>query len=178
MNDLKVREITNKDIPLISDYWVEADPAFLISMGVDLSKVPNREELEKMLTSQVETPINLKKSFALIWEINGVPVGHCNVNSIIFGNKAKMHLHLWKNDFRNKGDGLKLVRKSIPLFFDRLNLNLIECEPYAKNPAPNRTLEKAGFTFIKTYNTIPGSLNFKQDVNLWQLKKQDYESTF
>lgn len=43
------------------------------------------------------------------------------------------------------------------------------CELYALNPAPNKTLEKVGFTFIKEHITVPGLLNFEQPVKLWEL---------
>jgi hypothetical protein len=49
------------------------------------------------------------------------------------------------------------------------------CEPYALNPAPNKTLEKLGFKFLKTYTTIPGWINFEQEVNLWELKNNIFK---
>jgi RimJ/RimL family protein N-acetyltransferase len=87
-----------------------------------------------------------------------------------------MHLHLWKSKNRKKGIGTELVRKSIPFYFENFKIEKLICEPYALNPAPNKTLEKIGFEFIKKYRTIPGSLNFEQDVNRWELTKEKFES--
>lgn len=95
-----------------------------------------------MLTNQIRLPYKEKSSLALIAEINGEPLGHCNVNDITFGLEAKMHLHLWNNNLRKKGLGTEMVLQSLPLFFDRLKLKTIWCEPYAENPAPNKTLKK------------------------------------
>ena len=36
---------------------------------------------------------------------------------------------------------------------------------YAENPGPNRTLAKLGFRLIKRYRTVPGIINFEQEVN-------------
>lgn len=172
---IKVREIELKDIDLIADYWLESEPDFLINMGVDLNKLPTRSGLRKMLTEQINTSIKGKKSYALIWELDGNQIGHSNVNDIEYGKQATMHLHLWNSNNRKKGIGTELVRKSLPFYFERLKIEKLICEPYALNPAPNKTLEKVGFEFVKKYRTIPGSLNFEQEVNRWELTKVNYE---
>lgn len=174
--EIKVREIEERDINLISDYWLKSDSDFLVGMGVDLEKLPKAEFFTKMLMHQISLPNGEKKSYALIWELDGIQIGHSNVNAIEFGKQAKMHLHLWKNDSRKKGMGTALVKKSLPLFFENLQLKKIICEPYALNPAPNKTLQKVGFDFIKKYRTIPGSINFEQEVNQWELTKEKFEN--
>jgi len=171
---LNVREIQPSDFDLIADYWLKSEPDFLISMGVDLSKLPTREGLKKMLGEQFELPMEEKASYALIWELDGKPLGHSNVNGIEFGKQATMHLHLWNNENRKKGIGSELLKKSLNFYFDKLKLETLFCEPYALNPAPNKTLEKLGFEFVKKYVTIPGSLNFEQEVNRWKLTKEQY----
>ena len=174
--DINVREIELKDINLIADYWLKSDSDFLVKMGVDLNKLPTRKGLSLMLTEQINTPITDKKSYALIWELNGKQIGHSNVNGIEYGKQATMHLHLWKSINRKKGVGTELVRKSLPYYFGRLEIEKLICEPYALNPVPNKTLEKVGFEFIKKHRTIPGSLNFEQDVNRWELTREKYNA--
>lgn len=63
---------------------------------------------------------------------------------------------------------------TLPYFFNKLQLKRLYCEPYALNPAPNKTLEKVGFTFVKEHLTIPGSLNFEQPAKLWELTYNDF----
>ncbi len=174
-SDINVREIKLKDIDLIANYWLNSDPDFLVQMGVDLNKLPTRTELKKMLTEQIENSITDKKSYALIWELDGKQIGHTNVNGIEYGKEATMHLHLWNSTNRKKGIGTKLIKKSIPYYFEKLKIEKLICEPYALNPAPNKILKKVGFEFIKKYRTIPGSLNFEQEVNRWELSKNTYE---
>ncbi len=107
--------------------------------------------------------------------MNDVPVGHSNVNKIIFGEEAYMHLHLWKADKRQKGIGTALVKMTLPYFFDNLQLKTLYCDPYALNPAPSKTVEKVGFTFIKEHRSIPGYLNFEQQTKLWALSYDNYK---
>lgn len=172
---LAAREITANDIPYITRYWLESDKDFLVGMGVDLAKLPGKEDLEKMLAQQLSQSYPEKKAYSTIWLIDGQPVGHCNVNKIIFGEEASMHLHLWNTLTRQKGAGAQLVKLSLPYFFNNLQLKKLYCEPYALNAAPNKTLPKAGFTFIKEYITTPGTLNFEQPVNRWELTLANFQ---
>lgn len=172
---IEVRDLTKQDIELVADYWLTSDRDFLMSMGVDLHKLPTREGLTHMLLSQIQTPDPEKASLALILEINGIPAGHCNVNPIRYGQDATLHLHIWHSKNRKKGLGTSMVLKSLPVFFDRLDLQILWCEPYALNPAPNKTLETIGFEFIKKYVTVPGAINFEQEVNRYKLIKETFE---
>ncbi len=174
INNLSVRELKEIDIPSIINYWLSSDTEFLSGMGADINKIPAKKNWEKMLAEQLSQSYKGKKSYCIIWLVNDEPVGHSKVNKIIFGEEAYMHLHLWKSDKRQQGIGAALVKLTLPWFFNNLQLKKIYCEPYALNPAPNKTLEKVGFTFIKEYITIPGSLNFEQPVKLWELKYEDY----
>lgn len=171
---LSVRELQKKDIEPLTNYWLNADSAFLNRLGVDVNKMPAKQEWISMLTKQVNTPVEDKKSYCIIWLLNDVAIGHSNINKIIFGEEAYMHLHMWKKHVRQQGLGTMLVKLTLPYFFKNYKLKNLYCEPYALNPAPNKTLPKAGFDFVKKYTTIPGWLNFEQEVNLWEMSYEKY----
>lgn len=171
---LSVREIQPPDIESILAYWLGSDPDFLIGMGVDLQKIPSKADWSAMLSKQLSLPYDKKPSYCTIWEVDGAAVGHCNVNTIEFGEEAFMHLHMWNAGIRQRGIGTQLVKMSLPWFFDNLQLKRLYCEPYALNPAPNKTLERVGFTFVRQYVGIPGSLSFEQPVNRWELRYEDF----
>jgi len=173
---LSAREITKEDIELIASYWLSADKDFLAGMGADIGKIPSQGYWVEMLLQQLEQGYEEKKSYATIWEADGKAVGHCNINKIIFGSEAYMHLHLWNTDSRQKGMGAQLVKLSLPYFFGNCKLKTLYCEPYALNPAPNKTLEKTGFTFVREYVTTPGFLNFEQPVKLWEMSYDTFKS--
>jgi RimJ/RimL family protein N-acetyltransferase len=137
---LTVRPITNSDIPLLTDYWMNADEAFLRGMGADIKKIPPREHWEAMLREQVQTPLQLKRSYCIIWLIDDKPVGHSNASDIIFGKEAHMHLHIWQQSIRQKGMGTAFVKITLPYYFNDLQIGELYCEPYALNDAPNKTL--------------------------------------
>ncbi|MEW6469990.1 MAG: GNAT family protein [Bacteroidota bacterium] len=173
--ELSIRELQENDIEPLTRYWLGSNKAFLEGMGVDVSKMPSAGAWRNMLLDQLNTPVEKKQSYCMIWLEDNQPVGHSNVNKIIFGQEAYMHLHLWSPDTRKKGMGLAFVQLTLPHFFEKLRLQKICCEPYALNPAPNRVLEKAGFAFIKSYVTTPGWINFEQEVNRWELSRKRFE---
>jgi RimJ/RimL family protein N-acetyltransferase len=170
-NPLSVRELEEKDIPLLANYWFTATPEYLSNMGVDPSKMPANEQFTATLKAQLALPYPEKKAYALIWEVDGEPIGHSNVNPSFYGDYAYMHLHIWTAETRKQGFGLDLVKMSLPYYFNNLKLKKLFCEPYAHNPAPNRLLEKAGFTFVKEHVTTPGAITFEQSCNLWEITK-------
>jgi RimJ/RimL family protein N-acetyltransferase len=171
---LSVREIEASDIERLIDYWLTADPDYLVGLGVDLAKMPSREQWRGMLSRQLDLPYREKPAYCIIWELDGEPVGHSNLNPVRYGEDANMHLHLWRGASRQKGLGTAFVRLTLPFYFHNFELQRLYCEPYALNPAPNRTMEKLGFEFVRTYTTVPGSINFEQPVNRWVLERAQF----
>jgi RimJ/RimL family protein N-acetyltransferase len=174
---LSVREIEKRDIEPLTQYWIGSDKNFMRGMGVDVSKIPNAEEWNAMLSEQLSLSYDKKQSYCIIWQADNKAIGHSNISKIKFGEEAYMHLHLWNNIIRKKGLGTTLVKMTLPYYFKNMQLKKLCCEPYALNPAPNKTLEKIGFTFIKKYTTIPGWINFEQEVNHWELSYEDFKKT-
>lgn len=171
---LSVQEFQVAHVPLLLDYWFNASPEHLPGMGVDPRKMPTRAALESMLLQQLQTPIEQRRSYALVWCCDDKPVGHSNTNPTYFGKEATMHLHLWQSPQRLQGWGTEFVRMSLPWYFGKLRLQTLWCEPYALNPAPNRTLEKVGFQLQKEYVTTPGSINFEQPVKRWCMTRAQF----
>jgi RimJ/RimL family protein N-acetyltransferase len=177
MNNISVSELQLSELPLLADYWLGSPAAYLESMGVDVQKLPERTAFIAQISAQLALPLAERRSFALVWQLNGQPIGHCNLNPFVFGESGQLHLHIWQAEHRQMGLGLPLLKLSLPVFFDLLQLQQILCEPYALNPAPNALLAKAGFSFVKTYRTTPGSINFEQEVQQWQLLRSDFETS-
>ena len=172
---LSTRPLEQDDIPLFLDYWFNAEESFLKGMGLDVSKLPEREKFAGMLETLLSTPIEQRLSYAIVWLKDGQPIGHSNTNPTTFGKEAKMHLHIWDPRERKKGMGTALLKLTLPHYFNTLQLQTLWCEPYGLNPAPHRALEKAGFEFIKEYITVPGTFNFEQPVKQWRMTREPFE---
>ena len=172
-----VREMELSEAHLVINYFLKADHSFLSKLGVDPAKLPQFDQWYEILKQDFDRPMDKRHLFYLIWELDNVPVGHSNINDIVYAKEAFMHLHIWNPAKRQSGNGAFFVQESLKIYFELFDLSQLFCQPYALNPAPNRTLQKVGFKFLKRYETIPGWLNFHQPVNLWMLDKARFQST-
>lgn len=169
-----VRDTEERDFESIIRYFWDAEPAYLEGMGVDPAKLPSADDWYDLLVNDFRQPLEQRQFFYVIWELDGVPAGHSNINKICYAEEAFMHLHLWQPKTRRQGLGQKLLAESISRYFHKFKLQRLLCEPYAFNRAPNKTLPKLGFELVKSYATIPGWINFHQQVNRWQLSREQW----
>jgi RimJ/RimL family protein N-acetyltransferase len=158
-----------RDYERMIDYFLHANEAFLKGMGVDPKKLPQREAWIESAMLDHARPEGEKDRSYLAWVYDGTLVGHSSINRIRVGEEAFIHLHLWVSGMRKAGLGTRFFEASATEFMRLFRLKRLYCEPYAENPAPNRVVMKLGFRFVKRYRTIPGPINFEQDVNQYVL---------
>jgi RimJ/RimL family protein N-acetyltransferase len=175
---LSVRQSEISDFENIVDYFLRSNKEYLFGMGVDKQKLPSREEWLNILSLDFHLPLDKKKFYYIIWLLDNKPVGHSNINKIVFAEEAYMHLHLWERVTRQKGTGSSFLKMTLPYYFNNFKLRILYCEPSALNPAPNRTLKKSGFDFIKSYDTTPGWINFYQTVNRWAMTREKFSALY
>lgn len=166
-----VRSIVAAESDLIVDYFHNATPEHLEMMGVDPTRLPPREAWRERYRRELELPDEKRSSIMLLWLVGDAPVGFSTASDIVYGEHAKMHLHVFEPERRKCGIGVACVRRSVGIYFDVLRLQRLYCEPNAFNVAPNRTVQKAGFRYLKTYMTVPGPLNYHQAVTRWVLER-------
>jgi RimJ/RimL family protein N-acetyltransferase len=168
---LIVREMLSSETDLIIDYFLNATPEHLEMLGVDPSRLPPVKPWRERFRHESELPIDQRTVVLVVWLSDGQPIGFSTADKITYGEQANMHLHVTDPERRNSGTGVACVRLSVDLYFERLKLKRLFCEPNAFNVAPNRTLQKAGFKYLKTHKTVPGPLNFHQAVNRWVIER-------
>jgi RimJ/RimL family protein N-acetyltransferase len=168
---LSVREMKVDEIDLIIEYFFGATPEQLEMLGVDPSRLPAREGWRERFQRECALPIERRAWIVVIWLSDNQPVGFSTSDKITYGEQANMHLHVTDAERRHQGIGLECVRRSVEIYFDKLKLKRLFCEPNAFNVAPNRTLQKAGFKYLKTHMTVPGPLNFHQAVTRWVMER-------
>jgi RimJ/RimL family protein N-acetyltransferase len=169
--DLEVRPMTLAESEMIIDYFHSATPEHLEMLGVDPTRLPPPAKWRAHYQHEFALPIEQKASFPLIWREAGSTVGFSTADKIVFGERAHMHLHIVEQERRSRTIGAECVRLSVALYFETLRIRRLFCEPNAFNVAPNRTLQKAGFKYVKTHMTVPGPLNYHQAVNQWVVER-------
>ncbi|MGH3830390.1 MAG: GNAT family N-acetyltransferase [Pseudonocardiaceae bacterium] len=159
------------EVGLIIDYFHGSTPEHLEALGVDPTRLPTRRDWREWYVSEYNKPVQDRSTLLVIWELDGVAVGFSTSNKIAYGEQAHMHLHVIDPQRRGSGIGSAAVRETVELYFNALALKRLFCEPNAFNVAPNRTLQSAGFRYVKTYKTVPGHYNYHQAVTRWVFEK-------
>jgi len=167
------REMALSEVGFIVDYFLGATPEHLETMGVDPSRLPRRGEWLERYRQEYALPIEKRSTFLTIWLTGDGPVGFSTCNPMVYGERANMHLHVVVPELRQTGIGVEGVKQSAAIYFDRLKLKLLFCEPNAFNVGPNRTLQKAGFKYLKTHMTVPGAINYHQAVTRWVMERDE-----
>jgi RimJ/RimL family protein N-acetyltransferase len=168
---LRAREMKLSEVELIVDYFHCSSPEHLETLGVDPTRLPRRADWLERFQRGYSLPIEQRAGLFVIWLLDDHPVGFSSCDKIIFGERANMHLHVVEPEFRKQGVGAECVKQSVDIYFDRLKLKHLFCEPNAFNVGPNRTLQKAGFKYLKTHMTVPGPLNYHQAVTQWVIER-------
>jgi RimJ/RimL family protein N-acetyltransferase len=168
---LTVREMTLEETGIIVDYFQNSTPEHLEILGVDPTRLPTLESWRERFQRQFALPVEKRNALFVIWLSDDRAIGFSTSDKIIHGERASMHLHVTEPDLRNHGVGVECVRRSVDIYFERLKLKRLFCEPNAFNVAPNRTLQKAGFKYLKTHMTVPGPFNFHQAVTRWVMER-------
>ena len=168
---LVIREMAINEVGLIIDYFHGSTPEHLETLGVDPTRLPTRQDWRERYISEYGRPVQERSTILVIWQLDGVGIGFSTSDKIVYGEQAHMHLHVVDPPSRRSGIGSGCVRETAELYFKTLGLRRLFCEPNAFNVAPNRTLQSVGFKYVKTYNTVPGPLNYHQAVTRWVLEK-------
>ena len=168
---LTVREMMSSEVNIIIQYFQDSTPEHLETLGVDPSRLPPAQSWRERLQRECTLPIEQRTMMLVIWLSDDQPVGFSTSDKIRYGEQAHMHLHVTEPERRHQGTGVECVRRSADIYFERLKLKRLFCEPNAFNVPPNRTLQKAGFKYLNTHMTVPGPLNFRQAVTRWVMER-------
>ncbi len=169
--NLTVRPMTLPETDLIIEYFHGSTSEHLELMGVDPTRLPTASAWRERFQRDFAMPIEQRAAFQTIWLEDDRPIGYSTTDKIVFGERANMHLQMIDSGRRNSGAGAPCVRQSVDIYFEALRLKRLFCEPNAFNVAPNRTLQKAGFKYLKTHMTVPGALNYYQAVTRWVVER-------
>lgn len=170
---LTVRDMALDDMDFRIGYFHDAPAELLAVMGVDPDLMPDRAAWAQLYEADFARPLEDRDSFGVVWQVDGDPIGFSTVSHIRFGDEAFMHLHIVDPDRRASSLGTEFVRMSADRYFDVLRLRRLFSEPPAFNPAPNRTLQSAGFRYVSTQVRRPGAINLEQTTNLWVLDRSE-----
>lgn len=148
-------------------YFHDAPEEHLARLGVDRVRLPDPVEWQASFAANLALPLDHRSEYGVVWELNGQLVGFSTADQIQFGAEAHMHLHIVDPGHRAVGLGTQFVRLTAAHYCDALRLTRLYCEPNAFNLAPNRTLQSAGFRYVRSRRCRPAPINTYQTTTIW-----------
>jgi RimJ/RimL family protein N-acetyltransferase len=155
------------DFALRVAYFHEATDEHLARLGVDRSRLPDPEEWQARFAANLALPLEERSEYGVMWELDAALVGFSTTDQIEFGLEAHMHLHIVHPERRAGGLGTRFVLLTAAHYCDVLQLDSLYCEPNAFNAAPNRTLQRAGFRYVRSRQCRPAPINTYQTTTIW-----------
>ena len=149
-DQILVRDLCNDDVPKILDYWFHSPPGFIESLGVDTSKMPTEEEMEKALHRKIHENqlLEFSKLNALAIVYKNQAIGFHSINPITEGEFGIFHAHIWSPEMRRRSVGLHSYPKACKVFMKRFNLQKILFKTPVQNIGAIRVKEKLGIRCI------------------------------
>lgn len=167
MTDVSIRPMEPADFAARVAYFHDATDDYLAMLGVDRARLPDRDEWQASFVANLSLPIEERSEYGVVWELGGVPVGFSTADRIRYGDEAHMHLHIVDPERRAVGLGAQLVRLTAAHYCAVFRLDRLYCEPNAFNVAPNRTLQRAGFRYMRSRECRPAPINTYQTTTIW-----------
>jgi RimJ/RimL family protein N-acetyltransferase len=171
IDGVAVRPLRLDEVDVRIDYFHGATDEYLTRLGVDRALLPSREAWRASYAEDFARPLAERDTYNLAWELDGRIVGFSSVDNFEVGEEAFMHLHIVEEPRRRCGLGTEFVRLSVDEYFRALDLQRLFCQPNAYNVAPNRTLQRVGFTYVFTKEMQPSFINFPQPITRWVLER-------
>ena len=166
-DSLSIRPMQLDDFAVRVAYFHEATDEHLDRLGVERSLLPNPREWQARFASNLELPLEDRSEYGVVWKLDDTPVGFSTADQIQFGVEAHMHLHIIDHERRAAGLGSRFVRLTAMHYCKVLRLDRLYCEPNAFNVAPNRTLQSAGFRYVRSRRCRPTPINTHQTTTIW-----------
>lgn len=147
---ISVRDLTEADVPFVSQYWYHSPPGFIESLGVDLAKMGSEVDWVRGITQRIRSnsslPVSKFSGLAILYD--GKPIGIHSMNMIEEGDSGVFHAHIISPEFRRRGIGMFSYPLACKLFIERFGLKRVLFKTPAQNAGAIRVKEKLGIRCI------------------------------
>lgn len=147
---VSVRDISEKEISSVLNYWFHSPPGFIEGIGVDMAKMPQESDMKKNLTQKIleNKKLPTSKLNALAIVCDGQAIGFHTISPLIENDHGIFHAHIWDPAYRGQGIGKQSYPQACQIFIERFHLKRILFKTPIFNIAAVRTKESLGIRCI------------------------------
>ena len=144
MEQLTLRLMTRELCHTLFQQW-ENDESIYMDMDLFKPFVYDKEAVDRYFDSKQDLS---RIMFAVM--LSDRPIGEVQLKQIDRDNKeCTLSIHLQNDAFKNKGYGTRAEQLAAAYAFNELGMKAVNADTVIKNTRSQRTLEKAGFHFVK-----------------------------
>jgi hypothetical protein len=162
---LSIRDLEEKDIPTIVNYFLNRPDDMLSKDGFDTLKIPFEEELIEGLQTSIAT----KKEHNIILKEGGKGYGHCAIERFTENGEGYLYFYDWNGMLKREKVIDGLLNKAIGHIIETYSLKTIYVEPTKGDEYRNEALKRAGFELVKEDKYVRDVWSGEKVFNLWKL---------
>jgi len=165
-----LRDVEERDVPAIVSYWHDSPPEYLRSIGLDVGRLPSREEMAKRLRAMA-TSGGLARRATLVCESGGRPVGVGTLRTGMEKKQGYAHTHILDDALRGRGLGHLLLVPVFGAWFRSFPVDEIIAQVVPENARVNRALQKSGLVPTKVELENPGGMMRPGAFNVYTIPR-------
>src|SRR5882672_4998655 len=83
-----------EEVGVVIDYFHGACAEHPETLGVDPTRLPEPSKWRQLHEYEFAQPVERRRSFMVLWELEGRQIGFSSVDKLTYGKEAHMHLHV------------------------------------------------------------------------------------
>ena len=168
--DVVIRDIEEGDVETLVSYWHDSDPAYLASLGVDLSKLAAREVTRsRFLASRPDAPEPRERATFVV-TADGQLVAYTNLNFKTL-DEVYVHVHTLARNSLAKALAYALFPQMIKIFFERFPITRLTMQTSPQNRNINRFLGSFGLTPERLHLDQPDGMARPGEFNVYEIPR-------
>ncbi len=170
-----IRDIEERDVEPLVQYWHHSPPAFLKSLGVDLSKLKTPEETRRRFQESIPRGAAPRSCVSYIVESEKTLIAYTNLNVHAL-DEAYAHFHVLAASVRARAVCYVLFPKGMQIFFDTVPVNKIFFQTSPENQNVKRMLESFGLKCHQMCVDAPDGMARPGLFNVYEIDKRQAAS--
>jgi hypothetical protein len=173
--ELTVRDLEERDVGTIVDYWHQSTPEYLKSIGVDVRKLTSPEETRaRILSSLAGPPAQRARAYFVVTGGGGM-VGYTNLH-LPTPHEGYAHVHVLQPGVRMKAVARFLFPAILRLFFASFPIRKVIFQTSPENGNVNRMLARSGLRPARVELAHPDGMARPGQFNVYEVPREACEA--
>jgi len=165
-----LRDIEESDVETLVNYWHNTDPAYLASIGVDLTKLASRDVTRTRFLSSLPGAQQPPERATFVVTCDGQLVAYTNLNFKSM-DEVYAHVHTVVRSTLAKALVYAYFPEMIKIFFKRFPITRLKMQTSPANQNINRFLAQFGLAPQRVHLATPDGMARPGDFNIYEIPR-------